>query len=83
MNTAKPLAAFLICILVVFLSLGIAALAQGGFGTITVRSGVLEGHDLAYKLFIPRGADGEHPVPAVLAMHGYQNDRETSAAYGI
>lgn len=79
----KPLAAFLICILVVFLSLGIAALAQGGFGTITVRSGVLEGHDLAYKLFIPRGADGEHPVPAVLAMHGYQNDRETSAAYGI
>jgi dienelactone hydrolase len=84
MNIAKPLGAFLICLLAVFVSLGIAALAQGGFGAVTVRSGVLEGdYGLSYKLFIPRGADGEHPVPAVLAMHGYQNDRETSAAYGI
>jgi dienelactone hydrolase len=38
---------------------------------------------LGYKLFIPQGADADHPVPAVLVMHGYQNDRETSAAYGI
>jgi dienelactone hydrolase len=85
MNMTKPLGAFLICLLAVFLFLGIASLAQGGFGAITVRSGVLEGgaYPLTYKLFIPRGADGEHPVPAVLAMHGYQNDRETSAAYGI
>ncbi|MDR1100233.1 MAG: hypothetical protein LBL28_07090 [Treponema sp.] len=38
---------------------------------------------IGYKLYVPAGADASHPVPAVLVMHGYQNDRETSAAYGI
>ncbi|MDR0399919.1 MAG: hypothetical protein LBH51_03145 [Treponema sp.] len=87
MSFIKPLAAFLTCTILVFAFLGIAALAQSGFGAVTVRSGTLEGEEpgysLGYKIFIPRGADAEHPVPAVLIMHGYQNDRETSAAYGI
>jgi dienelactone hydrolase len=68
----------------------LAAWAQTGFGVITVESGSFEtrgpgtaGHSIAYKLYIPAGAGEDHPVPAVLVMHGYQNDKETSAAYGI
>jgi dienelactone hydrolase len=85
----KPLIAFLACILVIFLSMGLASLVQTGFGGITVSSGFLEGSNagesapVAYKLYVPRGVDAGHPAPAVLVMHGYQNDRETSAAYSI
>jgi dienelactone hydrolase len=86
MGIVKPLTAFLVCIALVFVFLGAASLAQTASGAVIVRSGTLEGEQgyrLGYKLFIPRGADAGHPVPAVLIMHGYQNDRETSAAYGI
>jgi dienelactone hydrolase len=95
MNSKKPLIAFVICVALCFISAGIAALVQTGFGALTVLSGYFEPEKtgtesgledpvrIGYKLYIPRGADAAHPVPAVLVMHGYQNDRETSAAYGI
>jgi dienelactone hydrolase len=96
----KPLVAFCVCIALVFLSAGIASLAQSGFGSVTVRSGFFEAPRtpaggeggsggavsparIAYKLYVPKGVDAARPAPAVLVMHGYQNDRETSAAYGI
>ncbi|MDR1308055.1 MAG: alpha/beta fold hydrolase [Treponema sp.] len=93
MKIQKPLVALVICIAICFVSAGIAALVQTGFGSVTVRSGYFEPEQtgaaddgapvrIGYKLYIPRDA-GAHPVPAVLVMHGYQNDRETSAAYGI
>ncbi|AEF82311.1 alpha/beta hydrolase [Leadbettera azotonutricia] len=86
---AKPLIAFCACILVVILSMCFAALVQTGFGKIRVSTGSFENMaggvpgSIAYKLYVPAGADKDHPVPAVLVMHGYQNDKETSAAYGI
>jgi dienelactone hydrolase len=96
----KSIVAFCVCIVVVFLSAGIASLAQGGFGAVTVRSGFFEAPwppadgetgsggtastaRIAFKLYVPRGVDAAHPAPAVLVMHGYQNDRETNAAYCI
>ena len=41
------------------------------FGTIT------------YKLYTPAGATADNKAPAVLLLHGYQNDHETCAAYCI
>lgn len=34
-------------------------------------------------LYIPEGVDAENPAPAILAIHGYINSRETQAAYAI
>ncbi|MDR2110240.1 MAG: hypothetical protein LBP32_02925, partial [Spirochaetaceae bacterium] len=83
----KPLIAFAACLSAAVLCAGLAAWVQTGFGAITIRLGSFKaegtGHTIAYKLYIPAGADERHPVPAVLVMHGYQNDKETSAAYGI
>ena len=38
---------------------------------------------LSYKLYVPSTATAESPAPAVLLLHGYQNDAETCAAYSI
>jgi dienelactone hydrolase len=81
----KPLAAFIVCILVLFVSMGFAAWVQTGFGTIRVSTGsfAVPGGSITYKLYVPAGVSPSRPAPAVLVMHGYQNDKETSAAYSI
>ena len=38
---------------------------------------------LCGKLYKPVSATKEHPAPAVLLLHGYQNDKETNDAYSI
>jgi dienelactone hydrolase len=82
---SKPVVAFFVCILVMVLSLWFAYLVQTGFGKIEVSTGYFETRDgrIAYKLYVPAGASATNPVPAALIMHGYQNDKETSAAYSI
>jgi len=92
-NLLKPLLAFGICVV---LTLGCAALAsffQTGCGTVEVQTGFFTPDTsdaanglpvrIAYKLYKPKDADAAHPAPAVLVMHGYQNDKETSAAVAI
>ena len=39
--------------------------------------------DLTYKLYKPDSASETNKAPAVLLLHGYQNDHETCAAYSI
>jgi len=89
----RTLAALCVCVVVCLLCAGLASLVQSGFGTVSVETGyfVPETSDaanglpvrIAYKLYRPKDADAAHPVPAVLLLHGYQNDKETSSAYGI
>jgi dienelactone hydrolase len=81
----KPGIAFFVCILVMVLSCWFAYLVQTDFGKITVSTGYFETRDgrITYKLYVPAGASAANPVPAALIMHGYQNDKETSAAYSI
>ena len=92
-NLLKPLLAFGICVV---LTLGCAALAsffQTGCGTVEVQTGFFTPDTsdaanglpvrIAYKLYKPKDADAAHPAPAVLVMHVYQNDKETSAAVAI
>ncbi|MDR1218853.1 MAG: dienelactone hydrolase family protein [Treponema sp.] len=95
MKRFKSLAACITCIAAAFLAASLASLAQTDFGRITVTSGFFEtivpdgpaGNNMAgriaYKLYVPKGVDAANSAPAVLVMHGYQNDRETSAAYSI
>jgi dienelactone hydrolase len=89
----KPSIIFGVCILVSFFCVGLAALIQSGFGAVSIESGFFtpERRDaagglpvrIAYKLYRPKTATAANPAPAVLVMHGYQNDKETSAAFSI
>ncbi|MDR0494504.1 MAG: hypothetical protein LBG95_02600, partial [Treponema sp.] len=89
----NPVVVFGGCILVVFLCASLAALIQTGFGSVELSSGFFSPERslaadgapvrIAYKLYKPKTADAAHPVPAVLSMHGYQNDKDTSSAFCI
>ncbi len=81
-----PLFAFLCCLAVMIASMSLAAALQSDFGKIEVTSGAYtdaSGASIAYKLYRPASATAESPAPAVLLMHGYQNDKDTSAAYAL
>ncbi len=67
--------------------MGVAHGIQTDFGNVEVSMGHFEkegtGKALTYKLYRPKTATEENKAPAVLLLHGYQNDHETSAAYAI
>ncbi|MBQ5986325.1 MAG: hypothetical protein IJL59_03575, partial [Clostridia bacterium] len=69
------LAVILVCMI------GANAIQTAG-GAIEITQGMIETErgDLAYKLYTPKGAAN---APGVLLLHGYQNDRETCAAYAV
>ncbi|MCR5068141.1 MAG: hypothetical protein K6A14_08805 [Erysipelotrichaceae bacterium] len=60
-------------------------LVQTDFGKVdvTVSSIDVDGGSITYKLYKPRTATAENPAPAVLLLHGYQNDKDTCDAYCI
>ncbi len=74
----------LLCALLaaVFVCVFFADRFQTANGTIEITEGTIptEVGDLTYKLYTPKGAKD---APGVLLLHGYQNDRETCAAYAI
>ena len=64
---------------------GISQLIETDFGKVDIETGVITTDlwDISYKLYIPETACFDNKAPAVLLLHGYQNDHETSASYGI
>ena len=81
----RPLALLIALILGTFGCMMIAHGIQTDHGNVTVSKGVIsqEAGNMTYKLYVPRTATRETPAPAVLLLHGYQNDHETCAAYAI
>jgi len=78
----------------VFIAMAIANGIQKDFGNIDVSVGTLETTfktmdgeekegEIAYKLYIPKTATSTNQASALLLLHGYQNDHETSAAYAL
>ena len=64
----------------------LAWLVQTDFGAVAVRDIRFQdanGATLSALLYIPDGASADHRVPAVLAVHGYINSRETQSPYAI
>ena len=98
MNKLKKFAAIfavLICLAVICLGCA-AAIGKGTMlaspgaervnivdGTIDGESWLAEAEDMYYRLYIPESATAENPAPAVLLLHGYQNDDLTCAAYAV
>ena len=79
-----------ICLVITLICMIFANLIQTDFGRVNVvtaafeveRNGA-EPYTITYKMYIPDEASESNPLPAVLCLHGYQNDKETSAAYAM
>ena len=77
-----------LCICFVVLAsifMGIADRIQKDNGNIEIIDGRIEDEKgyLTYKLYKPVDVSSDNKAPAVLLLHGYQNDHETCAAYAI
>lgn len=89
-KSKKALIVFCSLIVISVLSMVFSNLIQRDFGKVEVRTGQITAttindvtYQMGYKLYIPSGVDKDHPAPALLCLHGYQNDHETSAAYAL
>ena len=79
-----------ICLVITLICMIFANLIQTDFGKVEVVTAAFEverpgakPYTITYKIYIPNEASESNPLPAVLCLHGYQNDRETSAAYAM
>lgn len=82
----KPLAVFVAFVLVMAAAMSAAYLVETDFGNVDVSVWKINtdgGESISYKLYVPRTATTAAPAPAVLLMHGYQNDKDTSGAYAL
>ncbi|NHJ21565.1 MAG: hypothetical protein EAX91_11520 [Candidatus Lokiarchaeota archaeon] len=70
---------FLISIVLVVFSGLMAYGFQTNFGTIDVQEVAIthtDGTKMVGKLYRPVGVDNAHPAPGILAIHGYNNDKD-------
>jgi len=82
----KPLIAFAVCIIIMASAMSLAYGLQTDFGKIEVTRWKIQtddGESIVYKLYVPDTTTEENPAPAVLLVHGYQKDKDTSAAYAL
>ena len=81
----KPLAVFIVLILVMAGSMSAAYAVETDFGNIDVSSWQIETGEgvITGKLYVPDTATVDSPAPAVLLIHGYQNDKDTSGTYAL
>ena len=85
-NRRWALIALIICIIMLAASVILASRTQQDFGRVEVRDAYYpnaNGISIRAKLFMPNGASRENPLPGVVYIHGYQNNRETGDAYAI
>ena len=75
----KSLIAFICCMLISIVSISISSYAQSGFGLIDVQvigfTG-LDGENLVAKVYRPLTATETNKAPGILAIHGFNNDKD-------
>jgi dienelactone hydrolase len=77
---------FLICVAIMVGAVVVASLVQRDFGRIEVTNVIYENYNriaVRAKLLRPAEATEKNPMPGVVHIHGYQNNRETGDAYCI
>jgi dienelactone hydrolase len=75
-----------ICLVILIGSMVVASLTQRSFGRTAVSNVTypnFNGIRIRAKLLKPIQASPTHPLPGIVYIHGYQNNRETSDAYCI
>lgn len=90
MKNKKSLITFLSFVIAIFVFMSIANGIQTSWGKVEVskvKFGITDSkgnpQTIYGKLYRPKTATPENPAPAVLMLHGYQNDKETNDAYSI
>ncbi|MCR4607428.1 MAG: lysophospholipase [Oscillospiraceae bacterium] len=76
---------FAVLLVLIFLCMLFANIIQTDMGKVRISREYVDTDlgRLSYKLYVPLSATADSPAPAVLLLHGYQNDAETCAAYSI
>lgn len=89
-KTKKSIIAFVVCLVIAVASMFGANSIQTNGGKVNVVTASFEAtkeggetYNITYKIYIPEGVDENNPAPALLCLHGYQNDKETSAAFAM
>lgn len=85
-ETKSTVGIFIILIILFTAAEILGHLCMASFGTVRVSNVWIENdNDLMVrgKLFVPEGASEKNPVPGVVYLHGYQNNRETSEPYAV
>src|SRR5512137_1447460 len=85
-GTHTSLVTFLICVAIMVGAVVVASLVQRDFGRIEVTNVIYENYNripVRAKLLRPVEATERDPMPGVVHIHGYQNNRETGDAYCI
>lgn len=70
-----------LCVLIIALSAGLAYGVERDFGKVDVKTIAFltsNGQVMTAKLYRHKAAAPDHPLPGVLALHGYQNDKDTA-----
>jgi pimeloyl-ACP methyl ester carboxylesterase len=85
-HRSKAIIAFVICLIILVGATVIASLTQRDCGKVDVTNVTYPNFNavsVRAKLFRPVGATQNDPVPGIVYIHGYQNNRETGDAYCI
>ena len=75
-----------VLVIVISLSAVMADLIESDFGNVEVSIVKItdpNGNIVVAKLFRPKEATASNPLPAVLNMHGYQNDKDVQGPFSI
>jgi len=85
-NVRKNLYFLIIMVVVIALSAVMADLIESDFGDVEVKIVEItdpDGNTVVAKLFRPKVADASNPLPAVVNMHGYQNDKNVQDPFSV
>jgi dienelactone hydrolase len=85
-HRSKAPLTFVACLIVLLAAVVLASMTQKSNGRVSVSNVTytnFNGILIRAKLFRPQIASRTHPVPGVVYIHGYQNNRETSDPYCI
>ena len=85
MKNRNNLIAFILLLLLTFGCMFGADRIQKDGSSIDIRTGKIDTSlgTMTYKLYVPDSASDSSKAPAVLLLHGYQNDHETCSAFAI
>jgi pimeloyl-ACP methyl ester carboxylesterase len=85
-NVRKNWLMLIILVVIIAVSAVLADQIESDFGKVevsVVEIVDLDGYTIAAKLFVPDGASASNPMPAVVNMHGYQNDKNVQDPFSI
>lgn len=88
MKTSSSRRSYFLAALLAFLALCVSWLGnriERDFGRVDVNTVIFMTEELqpmVAKLYRPLTATAEHPAPGLLALHGYQSDKEAASTFG-